>query len=140
MGLRKKLRECESVLVNDFFLVACPEDFIENAHLFIFETFCYIHQCISINMLTEKLSMTPEEAERWIVNLIRNARLYAKIDSKLGHVVIGNNAVSPYQQVIEKTKSLSFRSQMLAMDIEKKLNQNSRSESPNWAAQDSGFY
>ena len=140
MGLRKKLRECESVLVNDFFLVACPEDFIENAHLFIFETFCYIHQCISINMLAEKLSMTPEEAERWIVNLIRNARLYAKIDSKLGYVVIGNNAVSPYQQVIEKTKSLSFRSQMLAMDIEKKLNQNSRSESPNWAAQDSGFY
>ena len=27
--------------------------------------------------------MTPEEAERWIVNLIRNARLDAKIDSKL---------------------------------------------------------
>lgn len=27
--------------------------------------------------------MAPEEAERWIVNLIRNARLDAKIDSKL---------------------------------------------------------
>ena len=34
-------------------------------------------------MLAEKLNMTPEEAERWIVNLIRNARLDAKIDSKL---------------------------------------------------------
>lgn len=45
-----------------------------------------------------------------------------------GHVVMGNNAVSPYQQVIEKTKSLSFRSQMLAMNIEKKLNQGSRAE------------
>ena len=33
-------------------------------------------------MLAEKLNMTPEEAERWIVNLIRNARLDAKIDSK----------------------------------------------------------
>ncbi|CAI9163996.1 unnamed protein product [Rangifer tarandus platyrhynchus] len=137
---RKKLRECESVLVNDFFLVACLEDFIENAHLFIFETFCYIDQCISINMLVEKQNMAPEEAERWIVNLIRNARLDAKIDSKLGHVVMGNNAVSPYQQMIKKTKSLSFRSQILAMNIEKKLNQNSRSEAPNWAAQDSGFY
>uniref|UniRef100_A0AAQ6IDX1 Eukaryotic translation initiation factor 3 subunit E n=1 Tax=Anabas testudineus TaxID=64144 RepID=A0AAQ6IDX1_ANATE len=80
---QKKLRECESVLVNDFFLVACLEDFIENARLFIFETFCRIHQCISINMLADKLNMTPEEAERWIVNLIRNARLDAKIDSKL---------------------------------------------------------
>ncbi|EHB12276.1 Eukaryotic translation initiation factor 3 subunit E [Heterocephalus glaber] len=127
-GAQKKLRECESVLVNDFFLVACLGDFIENARLFIFETFCRIHQCISISMLADKLNMTPEEAERWIVNLIRNARLDAKIDSKLGHVVMGNNAVSPYQQVIEKTKSLSFRSQMLAMNIEKKLHQNSRSE------------
>ncbi|XP_007427485.1 eukaryotic translation initiation factor 3 subunit E [Python bivittatus] len=139
-GAQKKLRECELVLVNDFFLVACLEDFIENARLFVFETFCRIHQCISINMLADKLNMTPEEAERWIVNLIRNARLDAKIDSKLGHVVMGNNAVSPYQQVIEKTKSLSFRSQMLAMNIEKKLNQGSRAEAPNWATQDSSFY
>uniref|UniRef100_A0A667XRR2 Eukaryotic translation initiation factor 3 subunit E n=1 Tax=Myripristis murdjan TaxID=586833 RepID=A0A667XRR2_9TELE len=137
---QKKLRECESVLVNDFFLVACLEDFIENARLFIFETFCRIHQCISISMLADKLNMTPEEAERWIVNLIRNARLDAKIDSKLGHVVMGNNAVSPYQQVIEKTKSLSFRSQMLAMNIEKKLAHSNRNETPNWAAQDTGFY
>ncbi|MBZ3877792.1 Eukaryotic translation initiation factor 3 subunit E [Sciurus carolinensis] len=136
---QKKLRECESMLVNDFFLVACLEDFIENARLFIFETFCQIHQCININMLAEKLNMTTEEAKRWIVTLIRNTRLDAKIDSKLGHVVMGNNAVSPYQQVIEKTKSLSFRSQMLAMNIDKKLNQN-RSEVPNWATQDSGFY
>ena len=139
-GAQKKLRECESVLMNDFFLVACLENFIENTRIFIFEMFCRIHQCISINMLADKLNMTPEEAERWIVNLIRNARLDAKIDSKLGHVVMGNNAVSPYQQVIEKTKSLSFRSQMLAMNIEKKLNQNSRSEALNWATQDSAFY
>uniref|UniRef100_A0A669DLC6 Eukaryotic translation initiation factor 3 subunit E n=1 Tax=Oreochromis niloticus TaxID=8128 RepID=A0A669DLC6_ORENI len=128
---QKKLRECESVLVNDFFLVACLEDFIENARLFIFETFCRIHQCISISMLADKLNMTPEEAERWIVNLIRNARLDAKIDSKLGHVVMGNNAISPYQQVIEKTKSLSFRSQMLAMNIEKKQAQSNRNEVSN---------
>uniref|UniRef100_G3NP70 Eukaryotic translation initiation factor 3 subunit E n=1 Tax=Gasterosteus aculeatus aculeatus TaxID=481459 RepID=G3NP70_GASAC len=136
---QKKLRECESVLVNDFFLVACLEDFIENARLFIFETFCRIHQCISISMLADKLNMTPEDAERWIVNLIRNARLDAKIDSKLGHVVMGNNAISPYQQVIEKTKSLSFRSQMLAMNIEKKQAQSTKTETPNWAGQDSGF-
>ncbi|EHB07222.1 Eukaryotic translation initiation factor 3 subunit E [Heterocephalus glaber] len=97
-------------------------------------------KCISINMLADKLNMTPEEAERWIMNLIRNVRLDAKIESKLGHVIMGNSAVSPYQQVIEKTKSLSFRSQMLAMNIEKKLNQNSRSEAPIWATQDSGFY
>uniref|UniRef100_A0A286Y309 Eukaryotic translation initiation factor 3 subunit E n=1 Tax=Cavia porcellus TaxID=10141 RepID=A0A286Y309_CAVPO len=100
-------------------------DFIENA-----PSLHIRDQCICINMLVDKLNMTSEKAERWIANLIRKARLDAKIDSKLGHVVMGNHTVSPYQQVIEKTKSLSF---MLAMNIEKKLNQNSRAE-------DSGLY
>ena len=36
------------VLKNDFFLCGCIEEFQENARLFIFETFCRIHQCISI--------------------------------------------------------------------------------------------
>lgn len=66
--------------------------------------------------------MTAEDAERWIVNLIRNARLDAKIDSQQGHVVMATQTVSPYQQLIEKTKMLSVRSQKLAGDIEKKLN------------------
>ncbi|KAJ8305792.1 hypothetical protein KUTeg_016337 [Tegillarca granosa] len=131
-GAQQKLRECEEVLVNDFFLVACLDDFIENARLLIFETFCRIHECISINMLAEKLNMTVDDAERWIVNLIRNARLDAKIDSKLGHVVMGAQAVSPYQQVIEKTKNLAFRSQMLAMNIEKKLGVRSNDNMPQW--------
>lgn len=34
---------------------------------------------------------------------------------------MGAQAVSPYQQVIEKTKGLAFKTQMLIMNIEKKL-------------------
>ena len=48
-------------------------------------------------MLADKLNMTPEDAERWIVNLIRNARLDAKIDSKLvsweGKTEVNTNCV-----------------------------------------------
>lgn len=71
---------------------------------FWYVALCYITlelvlQCISINMLADKLNMTPDEAERWIVNLIRNAKLDAKIDSKMGHVMMGAQAVSPYAQV-----------------------------------------
>jgi len=132
-GAQQKLRDCETVLVNDFFLVACLDDFIENSRMMIFETFCRIHQCISIAMLAEKLNMSAEEAERWIVNLIRNAKLDAKIDSKQGTVVMGVETNSPYQQLIEKTKALSFRSQMLQMNIEKKKK---AQDAPNWGAAD----
>ena len=41
--------------------------------------------CVMIfipSMLATKLNMTPEEAEKWIVNLIRNVRLDARIDAK----------------------------------------------------------
>lgn len=100
-----KLRKCDQVLANDFFLASFHDEFIENARLFSFETFCRIHQCITIkyiiilkerererefhlkswlfSMLAEKLNMSLNEAEKWIVDLIRNARLDAKIDSKL---------------------------------------------------------
>merc|ERR1712071_383764 len=127
---QKKLRECEAVLVNDFFLVACLDDFIENARLFIFETFCRIHQCISISMLAEKLNMTPEAAEKWIVNLIRNARLDAKIDSKEGHVVMGTQAASVQQQVIEKTKSTLQKTQTLMINMEKRLSSTKTFQEP----------
>jgi len=120
-GAQQKLKECEVVLSNDFFLISCYNDFIDHARLMIFETFCRIHQCISIGMLAEKLDMTTDEAERWIVNLIRNARLDAKLDSKLGHVVMGVHAVSPYQQIIGKTEFLNMRSQLLANSVARKL-------------------
>jgi len=118
-GAQVKLRECEKVLMNDFFLVACRDEFIDNARLFIFETYCRIHQCIDIKMLSEKLNMDQDQAERWIVNLIRNARLDAKIDSKENHVIMGTQFPSVYQKVIEKTKGLSFRSYVLANNLAK---------------------
>jgi len=114
-----KLRECEKVLQNDFFLVACLDEFMENARLFIFETYCRIHHRIDIGSLAEKLNMASEAAERWIVNLIRNAKLDAKIDSQANHVIMGTHYPSVYQQVIERTKGLSFRSYVLANNLAK---------------------
>lgn len=119
-----KLRECQEVFDNDFFLVALKDVFIENARLFLFEVFCQIHEKISIDILAEKVNMTPAEAEIWIVNLIRLARLDAKIDSKFNHVVMTgshSNSNNPYQQLIDKTKAMTIRSQVLSLNIEKKL-------------------
>jgi translation initiation factor 3 subunit E len=150
-----KLRECEEVLENDYFLAALKEEFVENARLFIFETYCRIHQCIDLRMLagallssaiflhvwclyfpaggivyivdgtkvrdyfvwqfiTGKLNMDKEAAEKWIVNLIRHARLNAKIDSQAGTVVMGMQFPSAYEQIMEKAKGLSQRTFQLA--------------------------
>jgi len=117
---QQKLRQCEQVLSNDFFLTACLDDFRESARLLIFEMFCRIHQCISIEMLAERLNMGQAEAERWIVDLIRNYRIEgAKIDSKLAQVVMGAKPVSIHEQVMENTKRLALRAQQIALQLEK---------------------
>lgn len=127
-GAQQKLVECEKVILNDPFLgkqvqegnfvtVPLRDEFLENARLFIFETYCRIHQCIDIRMLAEKLSMSYDEAERWIVNLVKNAKLDAKIDSTSGTVVMGTNHTNVYEQIIENTKQLSMRTYVLANNV-----------------------
>eukprot|EP00898_Chlorokybus_atmophyticus_P003358 jgi/Chlat1/4022/Chrsp26S08844 len=116
-GAQQKLRECDELLRNDFFLNGYREEFMENARLFVFETYCRIHQCIDIKMLAEKLDMDHESAERWVVNLIRNARLDAKIDSKAGTVIMGTTYPNIYEQIVEKTENLTFRTYSLAATL-----------------------
>jgi len=136
---QQKLRECESVLMNDFFLTSIAEEFMNNAREFVFETFCRIHQCISIDKLALKLNMSEEDAEHWVVNLIRNSpfKLNAKIDSQRGHVVMETSSKSVHDQVIDKTKTLVQRTQMLSMNAERRVqkqkDKSNDSQVPHWA-------
>ena len=116
-GAQEKLAQCEQVLENDFFLVATKDAFMEAARQFLFETYCRIHQAIDINSLAGKLGMDNEATEKWIVNLIRNARLNAKIDSKAGTVVIQTQSLSAYEQLLEKARGLSLRTFTLANTV-----------------------
>ncbi|KAK9664397.1 hypothetical protein RND81_14G038700 [Saponaria officinalis] len=124
-GAQTKLRECEEVILNDPFLgkrveegnyttVPMRDEFLENARLFICETYCRIHQRINIGVLAEKLNLSNEEAEGWIMNLIRTSKLDAKIDSKTGTIVMEPNYPNVYEQLIDHTKSLSVRTYKLA--------------------------
>jgi translation initiation factor 3 subunit E len=54
---QERLQQCEKLLVGDYFIMGLKDDFINNARLFIFETYCRIHQCIDIKMLAERLNM-----------------------------------------------------------------------------------
>ncbi|KAH7842787.1 hypothetical protein Vadar_009259 [Vaccinium darrowii] len=123
---QKKMRECEEVILNDPFLgkrveegnfVPLRDEFLENARLFIFETYCRIHQRIDMGVLAEKLNLNYEEAERWIVNLIRTSKLDAKIDSKSGTVVMEPNHPNVYEQLIDHTKAMSGRTYKLVSQL-----------------------
>jgi len=68
--------------------------FMEEARAFVFENYCTIHHKIDLGVWGAKLDMDQEAAERWIVDLIRNALLDAKINSEEGCVVMGADSQS----------------------------------------------
>jgi len=118
---QKKLQECEKVLEADFFLCKQTGLFMEEARVFVFENYCRIHNKIDLEALGEKLAMDEDEAERWIVDLIRNADLDAKIDSEEGCVVMGGTVQTVYEQVMERTRDLNVRSATMAQNLNKLL-------------------
>ena len=122
-GAQTKLVECETVLSTDFFLCKQTTLFMEEARVFVFENYCRIHDKIDLNTLSAKLAMDKEAAERWIVDLIRNALLDAKIDSEDGCVIMGTDARSVYQQVMEKTRDLNIRSATMVQNLKNVVNE-----------------
>ncbi|MCJ1404263.1 eukaryotic translation initiation factor 3 subunit E [Xylographa trunciseda] len=114
---QKKLVEAEEVLKGDFFLVAAADSFVEAARHLISESYCKIHQRIDIKDLSARLGLNQDEGEKWIVNLIRDTRVDAKIDYKDGTVVMNHPPQSVYQQVIERTKGISFRTALLSQAV-----------------------
>jgi translation initiation factor 3 subunit E len=112
-----KLAECEKVLAADFFLCHQTDLFMEEARVFVFENYCRIHNKIDLTALGEKLAMDQEEAERWIVDLIRIADLPAKIDSEAACVVMGSSPQNIYEQVMDRTADLNVRTATLAQNL-----------------------
>lgn len=135
-----KLAECERVLQADFFLCKQTALFMEEARVFVFENYCRIHNKIDLRTLGEKLAMDQEAAERWIVDLIRNADFQAKIDSSLQCVVMGTDTQSIYEQVMERTRDLNVRSATLTQNLQNLLNEARKEKAKKErAARDEGY-
>lgn len=119
----EKLKECEVVVANDFFLDqnGVGQDFIKSARLLMFETYCKVHKCIDINELGSRLDIKGD-LQPEIMKFIQECKVEAKIDSAKNQVVTTTGNPSIYQQVteFEKVKLLASRSRQVAIQIEKK--------------------
>jgi len=116
---REALAMAEQVCRSDAFLAECADAFVESARHLICESYCKIYSRMNMRDLSEKLGLNPDEGEKWIVNLIRETRLDAKIDSQAGTVVMNHPPNNVYQQVIEKTKGGFFRTQVMNSAVSK---------------------
>jgi translation initiation factor 3 subunit E len=149
-GAHDALVECKTLLKNDFFLQASQAEFLANARLLMFKSYCRIHKTIGIKDLLDTLDLkcaadlaglndnsasssssssssdekkegddAAVDSEALVVELIRAARVDARINSADGTIVIKGEYPSLYESVIFQTKKLNFRCSQLAQQVEK---------------------
>lgn len=118
---QQKLQECQALMKNDFFLQIYADKFMYEARVLICEMFCTINKRVDLVMLADKLQMSEEEVEKWMVDMVRNgtvgATADAKIDSSAKQVIMAPPSRVAHQTVVEKTRDLTARSGMLSNNL-----------------------
>eukprot|EP01035_Chromulina_nebulosa_P020038 gene20038-26018_t len=124
---QKRLIECQDLVKKDFFLQVYSEKFTKESRVLICEMYCTINRKIDLTLLADKLQLTQDEAERWMVDMIRGvsddttAIVDAKIDSTNKQIIIAPPSKSVYQVITEKTRELTSRSEALSTNLQKIL-------------------
>ncbi|RLM85516.1 hypothetical protein C2845_PM04G07130 [Panicum miliaceum] len=113
-GAQQKLMECEQKFLNLNVCLSGYRKSLKTMNHFLCKTSFF---CMSPSMLAQKLNMSYDEAELWIMNLVRSSKLDARIDSVSGTLIMTTNHVNVHEQIIESLKGLNMRTYMLAKNI-----------------------
>lgn len=110
----KLLPEVSQLVENDYFLSGLKHQIMDGAMKLAYEYFIRTHKTVSIESVAKRLypasfggdAATAQEAksktELWMANLIRDAKVIAKIDSVGGKIDVHSSAVSIHQKIGEK--------------------------------------
>ena len=116
------LQQARTILAQDFFLNGHAQTYIDGARAMIAETYFKVHDATSTSALVVDLLGFEhgEEGERWLVSLIRDARIDARLDFEQGIVRVQKQFPGVHQMVIERTKGVQFRTTVMATKLEKR--------------------
>ena len=123
---KEKLEVCKKCIKNDFFLQVHETKFINKARSLICEVYCTINHTVDLPSLASKLELSEEEAEKWMVDMVRNASfssaLDARIDSSSKRVVMSSPTKLALQDIMERTRDLTTRTSNLTGNLDLLLN------------------
>ncbi|KAI3379375.1 hypothetical protein SNEBB_005468 [Seison nebaliae] len=106
---KKKLKECEKMLENDFFLNPFMPDIMEAARRFWFDNIIHTYKNVSLETFSDLFEMNLVEVESWVVSVTRNSSNEIKIDHENNQIVITPHYSCPYEKIINLTRSLADR-------------------------------
>lgn len=102
-GLIEKLK---TVAAGDYFLCEHVDDLANNAKKLVFEDYIRVHKTVSIDYVAKSIGKSTTDTEMWLADLVREAKIDAKIDSVAAMVTVTTAKSSVYQRVLEKLESI----------------------------------
>lgn len=91
--------------------------FLENARKQVYELYCKLHSSVDISMVAKQLRVSEEEAERWIVQLVRGSGLTARIDTRAKEVRMRAAVQSPHARLAQMANSVADQAGAVADSI-----------------------
>lgn len=88
----EKLKDVEKELANDPFLCKLLPKIIDSSQTLFYETYCKIYETLKVSDVALFLNRNEDEAELWIVSLIRRAGINVKVDSSAGIIRVVKSA------------------------------------------------
>lgn len=113
------LSKCMESMKQDFFLHSFVEKFLLEVRVSMCEVHCGLNRRVDMTMLSEKMQLSEDEAEKWMVDMVRGAVALdgAKIDSSGKQVIMPVPSKTGHKQVIDRTRELTVRSSILTANV-----------------------
>jgi len=107
---------------NDYFLHDKAELLSLNCRILVFENYCKIHQSVEVSTVAERMAMSVQDAEAWIVDKMRLGKLpFASIffdesDKAFVSFERKTNKDVAYKTIVDKTNTMAYRLYMLQVN------------------------
>ena len=125
-GALIKLKECQQIMKNDFFLQIYSDKFLNEGKILLCEIYYNINNKLDFKELSIQFDMSIDETERWVIESVANFSLNSglnsslnsasetKIDSGAKVAIIAPPTRSAYQTIIERTRDITTRCNILS--------------------------
>jgi translation initiation factor 3 subunit E len=116
---QEHLKKCLETMKQDFFLHSYVDKFLYEVRVSMCELHCGLNRRVDMTMLSEKMQLSEDEAEKWMVDMVRGtvAMDGAKIDSSGKQVIMPVPSKSGHQKVMDRTRELTVRSSILTSNV-----------------------
>ena len=102
----KIVQDIPSMVDGDYFLSAFKSELVNGALKLVFEGYLRSHAEVDMKFVAKQTNQTVEEAEMWLADLIRVAKIQAKIDSVAQTVMVTPPRNDVYTRLLNKLEGV----------------------------------